>query len=543
MAQDEKTKWFIDQEKRKYLLNRSNLIDLFTIAELPIINSNGAAKTRSIGEFISQEELPIQIITKHISFPTSEIEFIKHQKVIYTTRINEEYDKYQLNEIYITPWDSYIQVVNIQEYTNIEDHPFYSKLNEEQLVLLRSHPYKVLTLKTLPEINQYKGYALFTDKIYVYGIDERNPNNIGSIVLCEYGDIPFKIYDGFTLEKGDIENYNGVPIFTTYGEYLVNYCILVLPFNDKIDYRNGVIKFNDIETEIAEKIKDAILTTEQGSIYLNNCFLLLTCGEFFVPVFSKKALMTDPKVKVRRDELLLQHKDKLEDPITIVQIEDELIAMDKAWLKGDPAEGFYGDSPEKVTVDRKKQYITGGLIEDFQKDKGKYDFIPQSLSEGWKIETFTALVNEIRKGSYSRGIETAKGGTLSKYLLRLIQDVKITADDCGTKRTLQCYLTEQMAQSFYGRTMRVNSSLLELTKENVHAYLNKIVQFRSMMYCEQKDGFCYTCAGKMFKNLQQDVIGVIALELTSTFLNLSMKNMHGQKLNQFELSDLNMYCV
>ena len=63
------------------------------------------------------------------------------------------------------------------------------------------------------------------------------------------------------------------------------------------------------------------------------------------------------------------------------------------------------------------------------------------------------------------------------------------------------------------------------------------------MYCKQPDGFCHICGGSYFKNIGQDVVGVLALELTSTFLSMSMKNMHGSKVETMNITDLDKYVI
>ena len=53
-----KSKWFTDPNKRKYLLQKANLIDLFTIADLPIVeHSSGKSPiNRKIGDLVNYSE-------------------------------------------------------------------------------------------------------------------------------------------------------------------------------------------------------------------------------------------------------------------------------------------------------------------------------------------------------------------------------------------------------------------------------------------------------------------------------------------------------
>lgn len=534
-----KSKWFTDLNKRKYLLQKANLIDLFTIADLPIVehSSGKSPVNRNIGDIVNYSEY---------SYTGYNFKHIQHHNLanIYVTLYGASYGTYELNKTYVIHEVSY-QVTNIQEFTNLQEHPYINNLSQEEKVdISQSTTYQVVYLERVSSLKQYKGYDLFTDKEYIFGVDYKDEDEPKYIVLSKYGTPAFEIYDELVLHAGDIENFNDTtPITTTYGRYIANYFSLANPFGSIIPYINKEVTIPAIESIIADKIRTKELTTEQGGKYLDNTFFIGSFGEMAIPGLTRKSLTTSPEVKKRKKELLVKYKDQLDDPVILAQIEDELIKLDKEWLKGDPSMGFYGDTGKKFNIHRKKQYVIGGLIEDFSKEKGKYEFITNSLSDGWDIDSFVTICNEIRKGSYGRGIETAKGGALSKSVLRLMQNLKITGDDCKTTEYLDFILTEELAPKFYGRYIIENGRLVLLDKNNYKQYINKHVKMRSLMYCKQKDGYCHICAGEYFKNLGQDVIGVLALELTSVFTKMSLKGMHGIKLKTAEISSLNKYII
>lgn len=553
---ESKAKWFTDINKRKYLLQKANLIDLFTIADLPIVedNTTSFSVNRNIGDIVDYTDYNYKGYD-FVNPKYSSINILSDSTIAITV-FNENYDRYTKGNVYtlpeiadkITEISNY-KVLKVDSYTNIREHPYLNTFTDNfKNELYRTSSYQIVTLEKVLNKFQYKGYDLFTDKHYVFGVDYTKDNDIRYIVLSKYGEPAFSIYDEIVLHSGDIENYiteDDTTITTTLGRYIANYFMLASPFRNVIPYKNEEMSIGKIEAIIADKILNGVLTTEQGGQYLNNTFFIGSFGEMAIPGLSKKALMTSPEVKQRKKELLEKYKDKLDDPIILAQIEDELIKLDKEWLKGDSSMGFYGDTGKKFNVHRKKQYVIGGLIEDFTKEKGKYDFITNSLSDGWDINSFATICNEIRKGSYNRGIDTARGGALSKNLLRVVQNLEITGDDCGTNEYLTINLTEDLVPKFYNRWVLDPSNNKEelLTKDNQFKYLNKSVKIRSLMYCHQKDGFCHKCAGEMFKTVGQDVIGVLALELTSTFLMLSMKAMHGQKLTRAEITELSKFVV
>ena len=536
---ESKSKWFTDINKRHYLLQKSNLIDLFTIADLPIVehSSGKSPNNRNIGDIVNFSEY---------GYTGYNFRNIPHNKQshIYITLYGASYGTYEIDKIYVSSNIAY-KVVNIQELSSLQDHPYLNELSQEEKVnISQVSTYQVVFLEKVPVLQQYKGYDLFTDKEYVFGIDYTDIDEPKYIVLSKYGEPAFSIYERLTLHKDDIENFtNTTSIVTTYGRYIANYFSLANPFGSVIPYMNQEISIPDIESIIAEKIRNGELTTEQGGKYLDNTFFIGSFGEMAIPGLTKKSLVTSPEVKKKKKELLEKHKNQLNDPIILAQIEDELIKLDKEWLKGDPSMGFYGDTSKKFNVHRKKQYLIGGVIEDFTKEKGKYEFVENSLSDGWSIDSFVTICNEIRNGSYSRGLETAAGGTLSKNILRLMQNLSLTAEDCGTKEYLEIVLTKELSKKFIGRYILDNGKLVALSKDNLNNYIDKKIKIRSLMYCRQKDGYCHKCAGEFFRNLGQDVIGVLALELTSVFTKLSLKKMHGIKISTEKINSLNKFVV
>ena len=124
------------------------------------------------------------------------------------------------------------------------------------------------------------------------------------------------------------------------------------------------------------------------------------------------------------------------------------------------------------------------MVESFENTKGNYDFIPKSLAEGWDLDSFVVLANEIRRGSYDRGIETAKGGVVTKYMLRLFQNSKITAEDCGTNHAITINIDESNYKEFIGRYIFINeksTSMMVLKEENKDQFIGKSVRMRSPM--------------------------------------------------------------
>ena len=552
---ESKSKWLTDSKKREYLFLKSNLIDLFTISKLPVaMHTSGTNPTvRNIGDIIDYSEYKY---TESIFINYDPVEIIPttNADLFAVIKINNLSLELNIDSVYTDSKTliSY-KLINFKKVNSLKDFEYLNKLTPEQISYFsKSTQFTILYLKKLNKIDQFKGYNLFTDMEYNFGIIYSNDHileNTKYIVLSKYGEPAYSIYEEFNLYKEDIENYydenSSNSIITTYGRYLANYYLLASVFGNKIPYQNKEMSFGKIESMIADKIKTKEVTTQQGSQYLDNAFFIGSFGEMCVPTLTRKSLTTSPEVKKRKKELLEKYKNQLDDPAIASQIEEELIELDKEWLKGDPSLGFYGDSSKKFNVHRKKLFLTNGLTEDFTKEQGNYSFIEKSLSEGWDISSFVTICNDIRRGSYNRGIDTAKGGTKTKQLMRLLQNLKITNEDCGTKRYLNITLDESNIKNFYGRYVldEDTKKLVVINEQNQNKYINKPIKLRSFMYCEQKDGFCHICGGEFFKNLDQDVVGVLALELTSTFTKLSLKSMHGSKLETLKIDNLDKFVI
>ena len=77
----------------------------------------------------------------------------------------------------------------------------------------------------------------------------------------------------------------------------------------------------------------------------------------------------------------------------------------------------------------------------------------------------------------------------------------------------------------------------------MQSYIGKSINVRSFMFCEQKGGYCFTCAGETFRKLNAKNVGSEPLQITANLMALSMKAMHGTKVSQFEINDLDEFLV
>ena len=275
---------------------------------------------------------------------------------------------------------------------------------------------------------------------------------------------------------------------------------------------------------------------------MDNLYYLNHFSELCVPGLSPKSLTTDPRINEAKKEFIEKHKDQMHDPFVIKQLEDELVKMDIDYLGNDSSKTFFDGLGEKAyKLYRKKLLLMVGGIPAFDESTGQYDFNPNSLMDGWTIDLLPSIANEIRKGSYSRGRETAKGGAETKLVYRVFRDLIIDTDDCGTKRTIRADFSKTLRiEDFLGRTINVKGTDVVLTPENIEKYRGQVVQLYSPLTCERKNALCYKCCGQKIKELNVKLIGVQTIKITSQFMQTAMKNMHGtvMKTVQSKLEDI-----
>ena len=336
------------------------------------------------------------------------------------------------------------------------------------------------------------------------------------------------------------------PIDTTFGRLFTNYLLLTDPFHDTFPYWNAPWSMKKLSTQVANAALERKVTVDQLDVYIQNLYFFGHSPELAAPNYSRKSLSTDPSMEEKRRELMALHKEALDNnnPVVMSQIEDALIEIDRDYLKDDPSMSFYGMTAEKsFGIHRKKMYMTNGMSEEFG-NKGSFNFVENPLKRGWEKKDFAVICNDIRKGIYERSTETAKGGEESKFIGRVFQNTRISMVDCKTERTLPTYIDPDREDEYLFRNMMHNNGSIEtLTKENIAKYRGMTVGLRSPMYCEAKPGYCKTCMGKLFEELDQDALTMVTLEIGSYFLKLSLKGFHGSKLSTFDIKSLNPYVL
>lgn len=84
---------------------------------------------------------------KKITFPSEEIDTLKKQDRIVTTRVNADYNKFFVDDLVRTPWGDIFKVTKREEISDVKDHPYFNELTDGQKKFLSEYDkIAVLTL-------------------------------------------------------------------------------------------------------------------------------------------------------------------------------------------------------------------------------------------------------------------------------------------------------------------------------------------------------------------------------------------------------------
>ena len=84
---------------------------------------------------------------KKITFPSEEIDTLKKQDRIVTTRVSADYNKFFVDDLVRTPWGDIFKVTKREEISDVKDHPYFNELTEGQKKFLSKYSkIAVLTL-------------------------------------------------------------------------------------------------------------------------------------------------------------------------------------------------------------------------------------------------------------------------------------------------------------------------------------------------------------------------------------------------------------
>jgi len=369
-----------------------------------------------------------------------------------------------------------------------------------------------------------------------------NPDDVSELLPIDdavAGQPLFAIGEELNLKANELVNLTS-DITTTYGRVLFNYIVLINCFGKKISFLNTKVSPDLVESLILEKLKNTPINVEdriESEIYvdeyLNFCdsvFYLTGFTQLCVPGATPKSIVAAPGIAELKATLFEKYKDRLHDPAIVALIDAELVAFDKAYLKGDLSEGFLLEN-DTIAIHRKKLFGMLGAEVGLE-EKINVDLIQNSLSEGWDINAFPAMNNSLRAGSFNRGAETIKGGEAFKWLQRTSSNINVTIDDCGSKLGNPITVTNENLDWLVGYSVVTKGGSIRVnTTDDAKQYIGKTVLVRSPMYCKaDKTDFCHTCIGTNLSNNPTSV-SVAITNFGSVMMYINMKAGHSKGLN------------
>jgi len=362
------------------------------------------------------------------------------------------------------------------------------------------------------------------------------------------GESLYKATDEITVLEGELYFANS-NIVTTYGRILYHYIVFYYPFNGSVEFKNEPINLDSFEEELAKKLVDEPEEDIDESIVYTNKFFPSQIEKYykavaytksfsmlFVPAITPKSLSVSEEVLKRREEIFNDPKIDLNDPVVAAQVEKELIDLDMKALKDDPASGFLIN--KKDINSRKKRYISFGAPPESTAGKETI-YIKRSLNEGIDINRFKDYANEMRSGSYSRGVETQHGGELDKWLVRESSNIEVSDIDCGSNVGIPTLITDFNKLKMIGYYILENNKSILLNEDNIGNYIDKVVKRRSPATCKTKaPDFCAYCLGEKL-SMNPDAVSLAFSQIGHDFMGESMSAMHGKALTsaKFDLVD------
>lgn len=352
--------------------------------------------------------------------------------------------------------------------------------------------------------------------------------------------------DSFSLSKNVIANFTSDdPIKTTLGIFIANYLFLVYAFGDIIPYLNEEFTASKLEKRIQVPLLDGRVSARQfKDYYVNTLSLFGQSNEILCPNISEKTITIPKSIHDLREKLVADNKEALEagDASVMADIEKQLITAYREYLKGDPSLHFLLKK-KYFDVTLKKLFLTQGITEVFG-SPGKFTFVENPMSNGWKIKDLPAIFNEVRSGSYSRAIETANGGVIAKLILRVLQDTIIAIPDCETTRGEKIYGTKDTLKDFlFNYVIEKDGSNSLITDEAMDSLIGKTIIVRTPGYCQATQGFCARCFGQTFEILGQKAFAPVANDFARNQTTAALKRMHGTSHSVVDISEINRYIV
>ena len=382
-----------------------------------------------------------------------------------------------------------------------------------------------------------------------------DPKNITQNLLCELfsaqnggydsnGEIKvlppkYRVTDYFDLPANILGNQPNAVKDTTFGIFIVNSLIINNSFHSKIGYINEEMNpktLGKLHGSISRFLMEGKLNVEEYGTFIDTTLWLGYQTELTMPGVSLNLIVPRKSVKELKLKLLKENPEFLDTSKQLTMadvakyvdnIEKPLIAKAKEELASDPASRLYNLAKPSFGNNYKNAIIENGPMMDSR--TGGFRLNNNSFNDGSNAENFDLIANKAMYGSYSRGVNTAKGGTYAKYTNSMMQSVVLDkkGSDCGTTGLVNYTVTKDNWESIRYNFAMINGKLTRLDDDNLPGLIGKTIKMRSPLYCKCSGSkICNKCAGDTFYIIGIENIGLTSNIPMNASLNKSMKKMH-----------------
>lgn len=399
-----------------------------------------------------------------------------------------------------------------------------------------------------------------TDKETLKMIFETEDKNMSMSFFMElFGDFGGKRrcnpYDIIIVPKdsyGPEGNKNTNQFTTTAGLYIFNKYFIERDLFDIFGYINKTItgkEFEKLCKTLTEWYLEDRIDVEVYKRFYNKTQKTMPYVSILSPTFTSDFLTASKKITIKKKELIKKYSKELEAGDTIVadKVQKELMAYAKDLLKDDPSMDTYdSDARGSFGNNYKNMYIMKGTAKNANpKAEKQFVVLTSNLVDGVSEKEYPYFANGLVEGAYSRGKKTEKGGYWEKLFLSAFQHVKLDKEgsDCGTKRTLEITLTENVIDMYMYSYIVEGSKLVELNSTNKNKYLGKTVKMRYSALCESKTGYCNKCVGNLFYKLGTTNIGTATPAIPAKLKLISMTAFHDSQYKLTEIDPMEAFSL
>lgn len=420
----------------------------------------------------------------------------------------------------------------------------------------RDWVYSVFNVVELPDANDEKNvlspdnydlklYHQNGKVVYLSRDDEDHVEGTFHPILLNGNPIPYPmkepilyVNEGIEITPEDIESLRVPKLLTTPGKFFLNYYCFIYGVGKHQEYVNDDnIDVGKYISKLAEKIVDDPLDSSKRSpdvLYcsdfkrtIDSTNAISAFSTLYTPSATYYTMTSSPDAKKVRDALFEKYKDKLDDPLTVIDIEKEIIKADEKYIDQDPNKGFY-ISRKSIDLVRKKLHYTQGMQVRMDSTK-PMKLVKRALTEPVvDYGDVPAEIDGIRHGSFSRGKMTALGGEGAKLAYRIFSSSVIIKEDCGTKLGRRIYIPAKYQKNFIGGYIIEDGKTIQVTSENIGKYVDKFVTLRTPAYCRADPsgrGYCLKCFGEKLRGHEKS-LAAVAVGVPQTMNGRFMKAMH-----------------